>query len=180
MSRLNLSALFPLALLACSEAKDAPAEQPTPTPTVSTPTADETGETVSILRPDVEDPGEAPIEPEQLVLSFTEGTTLSEKALGELADLLDTRALKEGGAITIGGHSDAGGSDDANLRLSGQRADVVKDWLVERGVDPARITTVAFGEQNPLAPNALPDGTPNEEGRAANRRVEVLVDAPKP
>jgi OOP family OmpA-OmpF porin len=43
-----------------------------------------------------------------------------------------------------------------------------------------RIEIVAFGEQNPVAPNALPDGTPNDEGRAKNRRVEIRVAPPNP
>ena len=50
--------------------------------------------------------------------------------------------------------------------------------LIENGIDEERITIIAFGEQNPLAPNANPDGTPNERNRAANRRVEVHVALP--
>jgi OOP family OmpA-OmpF porin len=55
------------------------------------------------------------------------------------------------------------------------RAEAVRDWLVENGVAEDRIRTIAFGEQNPIAPNARPDGTPDEDGRAANRRVEIEV-----
>ena len=54
-------------------------------------------------------------------------------------------------------------------------AEAVRDWLVENGVEASRISVIAFGEQNPAAPNALPDGSPNEEGRLANRRVEIEV-----
>jgi len=42
------------------------------------------------------------------------------------------------------------------------------------------MTIVAFGEQNPIAPNALPDGTPDLAGRAKNRRVELAVAPPPP
>lgn len=176
MARFSTSILFPLALLACSGEQVGNGEQkqqPEPTPP-----ATEAGEAVSILRPDIDDPGVVPLVPEQLVLNFTEGATLSQGALDKLTSLLGTRALEEGGAITIGGHSDAGGNDAVNLRISQQRADAVKDWLVQHGVDPDRITTVAFGEQNPLAPNALPDGSPDEQGRATNRRAEVLIEVP--
>ena len=64
------------------------------------------------------------------------------------------------------------------MRASMARAEAVRDWLVENGADAERITTIAFGEQNPIEPNALPDGSPNEEGRAANRRVELTIDVP--
>ena len=53
------------------------------------------------------------------------------------------------------------------------------EWLVEKGVSSERIEIIAFGEQNPIEPNALPDGTPNEKGRAANRRAEVHVAVPE-
>ena len=51
----------------------------------------------------------------------------------------------------------------------------MRDWLVDSGVDEARISLIAFGEQNPVAPNARPDGSPDPVGRAANRRVEIEV-----
>lgn len=160
-----------LALAACNN--DAPAPDPTPTPTG--------GETpVSILRPDVEQP---PQVDEMMKLetriSFADGgSELSEEALAELATVRQSPQLAEGGPIELRGHSDAGGSDDANMRASTARAEAVKDWLVEMGVAEDRITIIAFGEQNPVEPNALPDGTPNEKGRAANRRVDVTVRLP--
>ena len=160
-----------LALAACSN--DAPTPDPTPTPTG--------GETpVSILRPDVEQP---PQIDEMMKLetriSFADGgSELSEEALAELATVRESPQLAEGGPIELRGHSDAGGSDDANMRASTARAEAVKEWLVEMGVAEDRITIIAFGEQNPVKPNALPDGSPNEKGRAANRRVDVTVRLP--
>ena len=50
--------------------------------------------------------------------------------------------------------------------------------MIDNGVAQERIVIIAFGEQNPVAPNALPDGTPNEAGRATNRRVEIEVSVP--
>ena len=73
---------------------------------------------------------------------------------------------------------DAGGSDEINARASEARGLAVAEWMIERGVDPNRIDVIVFGEQNPIEPNALPDGSPNEEGRALNRRVEVLIVPP--
>ena len=172
---LAVLAFASLFLSACADEQPA---DPAPSPT---PEESATGEPVSILRPDVEEPGAiVPIEPVNVTLPFLEGAELSDAALEELAAILESRAVKEGGAITLGGHSDAGGNDAVNQRVSQQRADAVKDWLVEQGIAEARITTIAFGEQNPLAPNALPDGSPDEKGRAANRRVELKVAPPSP
>jgi len=84
-----------------------------------------------------------------------------------------------GGPIIVGGHSDAAGSDAVNLRASTARAEAVAEWLVGMGVAQDRIIVIAFGEQNPVEPNAKPDGTPNEAGREANRRVDVTVALPR-
>ncbi|UIP07429.1 OmpA family protein [Erythrobacter sp. SDW2] len=174
MFRTSAVLFFALLLAGCGSGDSAPTPQPTTSPAV-----EPTGEAVSILRPDVEVPGMVPLEPARLVVRFAEGAELDETAKEELAKLVETRAMKEGGPITIGGHSDAGGNDAVNQRISQERADAVKAWLVAQGIDAARIRTIAFGEQNPIAPNALPDGEPDEVGRAANRRAEVLVDVPE-
>ncbi len=112
-------------------------------------------------------------------ISFSDGgPELSESATAELASILQSPQIAKGGPIELRAHSDSGGSDEAAIRLSRQRGEAVHDYLVENGIDAARITVIAFGEQNPLQPNALPDGTPNEPGRAANRRVDLLVALP--
>ncbi len=69
--------------------------------------------------------------------------------------------------IEVRGHTDSLGSSDANLDLSQRRATAVRDALVLRGVAPARVRAVGYGEDFPVADN----GTP--AGRAANRRVEL-------
>lgn len=167
-------ALMPLLLLGCGDPARPPATEPAPRTA-----AEETALPVSILRPDVENPGAAPVEPARLVITFAQGAELGPEASEALGKLLESGAMQQGGPITIGGHSDAGGSDTVNQRISRERADAVRQWLLARGVAPERIRSIAFGEQNPLEPNALPDGSPNEQGRAANRRVEVLVALPQ-
>jgi outer membrane protein OmpA-like peptidoglycan-associated protein len=69
--------------------------------------------------------------------------------------------------IEIAGHTDAVGSEESNLRLSQARADAVRAYLAEKGVAPARMTAVGYGEARPVASNSSP------EGRAQNRRVEL-------
>lgn len=71
--------------------------------------------------------------------------------------------------IQIAGHTDSTGSHDYNMKLSLQRAESVKAYLVSRGVPPARLVTVGAGPDYPIASNAT------EEGRAQNRRVEITI-----
>lgn len=71
--------------------------------------------------------------------------------------------------IEIQGHTDARGRRPANLALSRERADAVKDYLVERGLSADRLVAVGFGSDRPVASNST------ENGRAKNRRIEFRV-----
>lgn len=73
--------------------------------------------------------------------------------------------------VLIQGHTDSDGSDTHNQTLSEQRANAVKAYLVTQAVEPARMTSVGYGETMPAMSN---DTT---EGKAANRRVEVAIMA---
>ncbi|WP_120717037.1 OmpA family protein [Tsuneonella amylolytica] len=163
-----------LALAGCDRSDPAPAP-------VATPSASPSGDKVSIIRDDVGIEREAatPMVPLELSIGFGDGgSELPEPAIAALREALASEQMKAGGAITLGGHSDSAGSDTANERASKARAEAVRDWLVENGVDEGRITVIAFGEQNPVAPNARPDGTPDEAGRAKNRRVDMTIAVP--
>ncbi|MFN8024389.1 MAG: OmpA family protein [Acidimicrobiales bacterium] len=72
--------------------------------------------------------------------------------------------------IDISGHTDSDGTDEMNLQLSQRRVQVIFDYLVSQGIDPARLTTAAYGESQPIADNAT------AEGRALNRRVEFQIN----
>lgn len=75
--------------------------------------------------------------------------------------------------VRIEGHTDSIGSDKYNDRLSEQRARAVSDYLTSQGVSPSSITgIIGMGEGSPVADNKT------EEGRAQNRRVEILKDCP--
>ena len=143
----------------------------------------EASEAVSILQPDVEAEqaaatGTVP-EPLNATIGFPEGGSgLDDAAIQGLREVLASGQIALGGPIVLRSHSDASGSDAVNARASQARGLAVAEWLIEQGINADRIDVIVFGEQNPVEPNALPDGSPNEEGRAANRRVELLIIPP--
>ena len=69
----------------------------------------------------------------------------------------------------IEGYTDSVGSDAYNLDLSERRADAVRDFLLQNGVNPAQLTTRGYGKASPVASNAT------AEGRQQNRRVELII-----
>lgn len=75
--------------------------------------------------------------------------------------------------LTIEGHTDAQGSSGYNQELGQRRADVVRSYLISRGYDSNLIQTRGIGEERPVANNNT------AEGRANNRRVEIVVDNTK-
>ncbi len=144
--------------------------------------AAESSEARSILRPEVVAPKpEAPaIEPVHAVIPFgAAGLKLDDAARAAVDSLLEAPVMKAGGPVVLRGHSDSRGSDGDNLVASRIRAERVRDYLIERGVEKQRITVIALGETRPAVPNAHEDGSDDPEGRAKNRRVEVDIDIPK-
>jgi outer membrane protein OmpA-like peptidoglycan-associated protein len=84
------------------------------------------------------------------------------------------KALKEDGrSITIVGHTDSAGTDEANQKLSVARAEAVRAYLVKQGMASEKVKAEGAGESQPIADNATP------EGRANNRRVEIILETPK-
>ena len=164
-------------LVACDRDDPAPVPEPSPTETAATDGEEQT----SIIRPEME-VERAPIalEPLRVTVPFSEGgSDIDEAGLSELRDLLESDQWKQVDRVILRGHSDAGGPDAVNMRVSKARAQAVADWLIERGLDEDAVRVIAFGAQNPIQPNLLPNGEPNERGRAANRRVEVTVLVPE-
>lgn len=88
------------------------------------------------------------------------------KSLDDVIELLESEPDKD---IRIEGHTDSTGPSELNLRLSQERAEAVRDALIERGIDPGRLNAVGMGEGFPIATNET------AEGRAGNRRVDVIV-----
>jgi outer membrane protein OmpA-like peptidoglycan-associated protein len=90
----------------------------------------------------------------------------SNAELEKLVQLLRTNTTLR---IELGGHTDNVGADAANLTLSDQRAQAVRDFVIAQGIDASRITAKGYGETKPVATNDT------EGGRAQNRRTEVTV-----
>jgi outer membrane protein OmpA-like peptidoglycan-associated protein len=90
----------------------------------------------------------------------------SNKSLDEVAGVLQgDQNLR----LDINGHTDNTGKESSNLVLSQNRAKAVYDYLVKKGVDPARMKSTGFGQSQPIADNKT------AAGRAKNRRVELQL-----
>ena len=104
----------------------------------SEPETETSGEKRSIFRPEFQVEPIESLEPQgslQTLVQFPEGAELTEEARAELATILASPQVEQGGPIILRGHSDSGGSDEGNMRASRARAEAVRDWLVDSGVD---------------------------------------------
>lgn len=86
-----------------------------------------------------------------------------------LAKIAGVLLIARDASLSVEGHTDNVGSEEYNLELSEDRAENVRNYLVEQGVLPENITVKAFGEDKPIASNET------AEGRQRNRRVEIVV-----
>jgi len=104
------------------------------------------------------------------VLFESGGDQLSRPAELRLDTVIQALGAYPDRPITIEGYTDSQGSDTTNQQLSQRRADAVRAYLEQHGVEPERVRAVGKGEANPVASNET------AEGRATNRRVEIIVD----
>ncbi len=112
--------------------------------------------------------------PEPDPVLFEAGTTdlapEAQVALDGIADgILDIFEVSPGVRVQLDGYSDSRGPAEENLRLTEQRVESVKAYLVDAGVPEGIIRTESFGELSPVASNFT------EAGRALNRRVEITI-----
>ena len=110
------------------------------------------------------------------VLFAFDSADLSPSAPAQLARAADLIRQGGPGDVEVRGYTDAKGDDAYNLGLSERRAMEVAGWLRSTGgIDVARLKPRGFGEADPVAPNANPDGSDNPSGRAMNRRVTLVI-----
>ena len=103
------------------------------------------------------------------LLFDTGGSELKLQSQRRLEPLVQYLIGNEKREIIVEGHTDSMGEADTNKRLSLQRADAVKKFLILRGIQPTRIETRGFGEEVPVASNTT------NAGRSLNRRVEIVI-----
>ena len=105
---------------------------------------------------------------ENIFFDFDKSTVL-QQSYNELKGLIEILHKYPKMKIEVGGHTDGRGSIDYNLRLSESRAKAVVDYLISKGIDPARLKYKGYGKSQPI------DTNNTEEGRARNRRVEFKI-----
>lgn len=103
------------------------------------------------------------------VLFNTGRYTLHQETRETLSKIAGVLLAYQGLTIQVNGYTDNTGSNETNQKLSEQRADAVRTYLVQQGVSSGSITAHGLGESDPVAPNDT------AEGRALNRRVEIVV-----
>ena len=103
-------------------------------------------------------------------LNFETGrATIQPGSYATLNKLADHLKRKKGLKILIAGHTDNIGNAASNVRLSKDRANAVRAYLLKKGLSAARISTKGYGMDRPIADNAT------AKGRAENRRTEIQI-----
>ncbi|MFY7965513.1 MAG: OmpA family protein [Chitinophagaceae bacterium] len=95
--------------------------------------------------------------------------TVKKESFKELDQLVEFMQRKTAATIEINGHTDNVGKEDDNKKLSQQRADAVKNYLIQKGIAATRMKTFGLGASLPIADNAT------DEGRQKNRRTELKI-----
>lgn len=104
-------------------------------------------------------------------ISFPSGrSTIDGSSTALMRKVQQALALFPDASVLIEGHTDANGSDSANLILSQDRADAVKQYLVSQfGTDAEKVSSIGYGEARPVATNET------AAGRARNRRIDLVI-----
>jgi len=108
--------------------------------------------------------------PVRFTLQFEPGTsTLTPESQSQLPAILEQASARAGGDIQVVGHTDRTGSPQANDTLSLQRAQAVRNLLIQRGFEPALVEAIGRGEREPVVPTEANVNEPR------NRRAEIII-----
>ncbi len=94
---------------------------------------------------------------------------LDKKSFAELDHFIDLMKKNEDLFVEIAGHTELGGREEYNLKLSQSRAEAVMSYFVKQGIDPKRLHPVGYGAHYPITT------AKTEEARQKNRRVEMII-----
>lgn len=112
----------------------------------------------------------SPLQPRSFLLYFLTGTDiLTEESRRQLPDILESLKEYPAPEVAVIGHTDTVDSAARNAQLARDRAEAIRDVLIDEGLDPALIEVSSHGESNLLVP------TPDDTDEPRNRRVEVKV-----
>jgi outer membrane protein OmpA-like peptidoglycan-associated protein len=103
------------------------------------------------------------------ILFQTGKTTIKAESYPELDNIYQVFIDNPAMEVEISGHTDSDGSEAYNLKLSQERANAIKEYIVSKGIVDAKIKAVGYGETKPVASNDT------EEGKGQNRRVEFKI-----
>ncbi len=101
--------------------------------------------------------------------------TLTENSKLVLNNLYQIMTENASFIIELSAHTDAIGSDKANMKLSQDRAESCVKYLIDKGIAKDRLKAVGYGESKPKVPNQTEDGKDDPAGRAINRRTEFQI-----
>jgi outer membrane protein OmpA-like peptidoglycan-associated protein len=107
------------------------------------------------------------------ILFDIDSYALKAETRSNLDKLSETLKKYDETKVKVLGHTDSTGSEEHNAELSKKRGAAVDSYLVARGVADARLSTIGYGETDPIASNDT------VEGRTLNRRVEIVIVADK-
>lgn len=105
----------------------------------------------------------------EMIVFSPNKATIAAKSFYLLENLIAAAKICPNVKIQVEGHTDAIGNNTTNLALSQKRAEAVRDYLVQNGLSPEKVSAVGYGEERPITHNDTP------EARAKNRRIEFVV-----
>ena len=112
---------------------------------------------------------------QKIIIYFNHNSNdLPEKTYRTLDRIASALQENQGMEISLKGYTDSSGSLSYNVSISKFRANIIKTYLAGKGINPARITALGLGPENPLGSNET------AEGRRQNRRVEIEFIRQKP
>ena len=117
----------------------------------------------------------SPFPDRKIVIYFKNNSNdLPDRAYEMLDRIADFMVHNPAAKVNISGYTDSTGANSYNVSVSQFRANMVKGYLVGKGVEPLKIKALGLGPENPIASNET------EEGRQMNRRVEIELNIDNP